>query len=54
MYAYQLLAKLRLLTLAGYEDGEFIWLGKDTAWRQLAIEEEDILRANELNKIICK
>lgn len=51
MPAYQLLAKLRRLTLWGQdEDGELEWCGKSTAWNALAIEEEDILRTYQALK----
>jgi len=49
--AYELLAKLRLLTFIGYEDGELIWAGTHTQWNKLGYEEESILRDAELNKI---
>jgi len=38
-----------LLTLAGYEDGELVWVGHTTAWNLLPEEEEKILREWELN-----
>jgi len=45
MLAYELLAKLNLLTLSGQnEDGELEWIGKSSDWNSLAIEEESILR----------
>jgi hypothetical protein len=44
MEAYKLLAKLRLLTLAGCEDGELLWIGPSNKWNELAVEEESILR----------
>lgn len=51
MEAYKLLAKLRLLSLAGYENGELLWIGTSKKWDELATEEEDILRAYELKNI---
>lgn len=48
MIAYELLAKLRCLTLIGYEDGELLWVGNDEQWKKLSWEEEAILRDNEL------
>lgn len=51
MPAYQLLAKLRILTLWGQNyDGELEWVGKTRDWNALAIEEEDILREWDLTK----
>lgn len=49
--AYEFLAKLRLLTLAGQEGGELLWIGPNSAWRELHSEEESILRDAELAKI---
>lgn len=49
--AYELLAKLKLLTLIGTEQGELVWAGDSTKWNKLAIEEESILRDFELAKI---
>lgn len=50
MLAYQLLAKLRRLTLWGQdEDGELEWCGTSSQWN-LSIEEESILRDWELTK----
>jgi hypothetical protein len=52
MIAYELLAKLQLLTLCGQnEDGELEWIGRTQNWDALAIEEENILREYELSKI---
>jgi hypothetical protein len=51
MIAYQLLAKLRLLTLAGCEGGELLWIGTNESWNLLATEEESILRDWELKQI---
>ena len=51
MEAYKLLAKLRLLTLAGCEAGELLWIGKNSAWNKLANEEESIIRDWSLTKI---
>lgn len=50
MKAYQLLAKLRLLTLAGTKDGQLEWIGTDTQWSQVPLEEESILRDWELKQ----
>lgn len=50
MPAYQLLVKLRRLTLWGQdEDGELEWCGTSSQWN-LSIEEESILRDWELTK----
>lgn len=50
MFAYQLLAKLRSLTLWGQdEDGELEWCGTSSQW-ELSIEEESILRDWELKQ----
>ncbi len=49
--ASSLLAKLRLLTLAGCENGALLWIGTTEAWRSLVTEEESILREFELTKI---
>ena len=51
MQAYQLLAKLRVLSLAGFENGQFIWVGTDKQWDDVKYEEESILRDAELAKI---
>lgn len=50
MYAWQLLARLRLLTLAGCEQGELLWIGTTDAWNKIAIEEESILRDWDIKK----
>lgn len=50
MKAYELLAKLRLMILDGYEDGEYVWIGKDSDCRKLPWEEESILRDHDLIK----
>ena len=51
MPAYQLLAKLRRLTLWGQNyDGELEWVGTTRDWNALAIEEEDILRTYQALK----
>lgn len=52
--AYKLLAKLRLLTLVGYEDGQLIWCGPSKKWDELVIEEESILRDFEINQALKK
>jgi hypothetical protein len=44
MKAYQLLARLNLLTLAGYENGEYIWIGTDKKWNMIDSEEARLLR----------
>ena len=42
---YELLAKLRTMTLCGQnEGGELEWIGNDNDWRGLGVEEEAILR----------
>lgn len=51
MKAYELLAKLRYLTLAGYEDGNLIWIGTTEQWNDVRFEEESILRDWDLKKI---
>lgn len=51
MLAFELLAKLRILTLWGQNyDGELEWVGKTQDWNALAIEEEDILRTYQALK----
>ena len=51
MKAYQLLARLRLLTLLEKNsDGDLVWVGNSAATVDLPIEEEHILRMWELNK----
>ncbi len=47
-YAYELLAKLRLLTLI-QEDGQIAWIGTDQKWKELPLEEESILRDWDLS-----
>ena len=32
MKTYELEIKLKYLTLAGYEDGEYIWIGEGKDW----------------------
>jgi hypothetical protein len=50
--AYQLLAKLRQLTLVGQNaDGELEWIGTTSQWNNLPFEEESILRDYQLKKI---
>jgi len=51
MKAYQLLAKLRCLTLAGYEDGQYVWIGKDKDWSKVEYEEESIMRDRSITKL---
>lgn len=53
MRAYELLAKLRYLTLVGYEDGEYVWVGTNKKWEMAEWEEECILRDWE-EKLIKK
>ena len=38
MIAYELLAHLRYLTLAGYEDGEYVWIGNRKDWERMSDE----------------
>ncbi len=35
MVARELLSRLTYLTLAGYADGEYIWVGDDEAWNRV-------------------
>lgn len=50
--AYQLLAKLRCLTLAGKNsDGELEWIGTSQQWDEVGREEESILRDHEIRNI---
>lgn len=50
--AYELLAKLRLLTLSGIDfEDELEWIGTDLQWRKCRYEEESIIRDYELSKI---
>lgn len=51
MKASTLLAYLRCLTLVGYEDGQYQWIGTDKQWKSLQNEEESILRDYELKNI---
>lgn len=52
MKAYQLLARLRLLTLAGINKyGDLEWIGTNQMWGQISNEEDLILVQWELNKI---
>lgn len=45
MKAYELLGKLRNLTLTGQnEEGELEWIGTDRQWRDSEIESEILLR----------
>lgn len=48
MKAYQLLAKLRLLTLQRQLNGWLVWSGTSEAIENLKYEEENILREYEL------
>lgn len=48
--AYSLLARLRYLTLAGYEDGQLVWIGKDKDWNGVEYEERSILIDAQLKK----
>ena len=48
MKAYQLLARLRLLTLSGFKDGEFEWIGTDKTWKSIEAEEQKILEEYNL------
>jgi hypothetical protein len=53
MKAYELLARLNLLTLAGQdENGELEWIGNTKNWGGIELEQEAILRDYELSKII--
>lgn len=40
MIAYELLAHLQYLTLAGYEDGEYVWIGSRSGWNMVENEIE--------------
>ncbi len=40
LLAYQLLARLKLLTLVGYENGEYVWMGKHSDFSKIPFEEE--------------
>lgn len=44
IYAYELLAKLRHLTLSGYENGRYEFIGKDEQWAKVDKEMEEILK----------
>lgn len=48
--AKELLSKLRYLTLAGYEDGGYLWIGTDSQWKLAGLEEEAILRDWDIKK----
>ena len=52
MKAYTLLAKLRCLTLAGFENGDYLWIGSDKQWKLSQLEEECILRDYWLSKTL--
>lgn len=54
MIAYKLLAKLRLLTLAGVENGQLVWIGTSKNWDLLPLEEESILRDSEVKHLIVR
>lgn len=43
IYAYQLLARLRHLTLLGYQNGEYVFIGTLKQWQAIDDEEEKIL-----------
>lgn len=43
MIAYELLSKLRCLTLVGYSNGDYEWCGTDSQWREVQKEEDRIL-----------
>lgn len=47
--AAELLAKLRILTLAGKDGQNLLWLGTDDQWRKLHYEVESIYRDWELS-----
>lgn len=50
--AYELLAKLRYLTLIGQNyDSELEWVGTTEKWNKVKLEEEAIVRDFELSKI---
>lgn len=50
--AYELLAKLRCLTLVGQNSsGELEWIGTDEKWKDVIFEEECILRDFQLANI---
>lgn len=50
--AYELLAKLRCLILAGQNStGELEWIGTGEQWKDVNLEEESILRDFDLAKI---
>lgn len=47
--AYELLAKLRILKLVGQNfDKELEWVGTTEQWDKISIEEESILRDNQI------
>lgn len=43
MKAYELLSKLKYLTLAGYEDGNYLWVGTSYQWQMAKSEELQFL-----------
>lgn len=47
MKAYQLLARLNILTLCGYSNGEYEWIGTDSQWRMIDSEEAGIIRLKQ-------
>ena len=48
MKANELLARLRHVTLCGYEDGQLIWCGTDSQWRASEMEEMAIMKEHEM------
>lgn len=50
MIAYELLAKLRILTLSGQDEyGELEWIGTRSQWNALEMMEENIVANYAVN-----
>lgn len=49
MYNYEIMPKLRHLTLTGYENGEYIFVGKNPEWDEAETEEYKLLHNQCLN-----
>ncbi len=42
MIAYQMKNRLNILTLAGYDDGEYQWIGKEKDWREVELADRAV------------
>jgi len=52
MQAYELLAKLRCLTLTE-ENGKMAWIGTNMEWEEVHLEEQDILFEWTVKKLLA-